>query len=1107
MTERLHFSKLLSTVALSFIALACTPNKSATSKVAIKMPGNSSQSLSNKLSQSVSAQASPWDEMCYLVNVTGGSITSKKKNSCEVRKGITTKFIAAGATVNLSIPQGLGYNLQLIGYQRTLATDPCPTINADSDLESLDQSKLKELALQNFDAEGEQTTVTINAAVPANNLQTQYALAASCSAAPAAVISVSDVSYNFGTLINGNSAVKTFTLTNTGSVTATTLVANGLAAPYSISGGTCVGNLAAAATCTVQVTFTPTATGTHSDGLDISFNDGIAAQSFSHTFSGTSVAPAALTVSDGPTYDYGLIANGGSSVKQFTISNTGGSNASSLVISGLAAPFSWSGGSYPGTGGDCTAALAAAASCVIEVQFSPTSTGIHSDTINVSYFDGAATQAPSRNVQGAGAAPALLTLSTGSYAFGLKAIGSATDYSFTLSNSGGVSATVLSGAALTAPFNWKGGTYPGTGGTCTNTLAAGANCALIVTYSPTASGAHAGTVSISYHNGAVPSQNVSSSLSGTGANPFTWTGNSGNNNFTTAANWLGGVVPSPSDTAHFTSACSGANCDVNLASAITVGGLKFYPTYTGTFTQGTFAITLGSGGFEIVGGTFVGGSANISVNGPVFINGGTMTFPSGVFSAEGFSKSNSPTINHNNGTAKLTTSPCASSTLATDDLRFYNLELAQNCSGYDFYIDASNTPTLFVDNDLILNAPGSSLMNFNGTTQVEVKGDLMVTDFDGGNSKIKMVGTGPQSISQTSGYLPNLELGTSTVNLSGTVGLRGNLSSSGGILAGDGASTMIFEPNYACGDTSLDVTASTFDTVIFDSTCSGERAFSLSGSGNILNNLHFATSGNSIKINGGNLYAYGDVYNDSAQMLGGSSVIIMTGANTQTISGFAGAKFPSIDVQKVGSFDQVNLSGDVGIAESFTQTGQGLINPSTSNVIFYALGASPQVQIPTSLNNVTFKRVTGSGSINLISTVKANGNLVLDGSAGPCIEINGQSLNGTDLYSSCESPTTGTSVVMFDSGSTHDWHITPSTYLPLAIDIANNSTLSLVSSATYLAQDIDLRTGSTLNLNGKLLNWTGTFQAETGSIINRSAGNFIAVGGGSFVDGGATNNP
>ena len=69
-------------------------------------------------------------------------------------------------------------------------------------------------------------------------------------------------------------------------------------------GGTC-GNNIPVGTCTIVVTYNPTSTGAMSDTININFNDGAINQVATQALSGTGLAPAALSVSDGDTYSFG----------------------------------------------------------------------------------------------------------------------------------------------------------------------------------------------------------------------------------------------------------------------------------------------------------------------------------------------------------------------------------------------------------------------------------------------------------------------------------------------------------------------------------------------------------------------------------------------------------------------------------------------------------------------------------------------------------------------------------------------------------------------------------------------------------------------------------
>lgn len=211
---------------------------------------------------------------------------------------------------------------------------------------------------------------------------------------------------------------------------------------------------------------------------------------------------ALLTISDGPVYSFGNQTLGSATDKTFTITNTGSGTATSIAASALSSPFAFKGGSYPGTGGTCTASVAAAASCTVVVTYSPVTAALHTDAVSLNYNDGSSVQISSRAIQGTGQAAGSLIISDApSYDFGSQTTGTSVDYSFTVTNTGGSMATALMGGALSAPFSWKGGTYPGTGGTCAASLAGGASCTIVVTYAPSSVGMHFETVTLNYNDG------------------------------------------------------------------------------------------------------------------------------------------------------------------------------------------------------------------------------------------------------------------------------------------------------------------------------------------------------------------------------------------------------------------------------------------------------------------------------------------------------------------------------------------------------------------------------------------------------------------------------
>lgn len=97
-------------------------------------------------------------------------------------------------------------------------------------------------------------------------------------------------------------------------------------------------------------------------------------------------------------------------------------------------------------------------------------------------------------------ASALLVISDATtYNFGSITVSTNVDKTFTVSNSGSAPASSMAGLAFSnAAYTFKGGSYPGTGGTCSTTLAALSSCTVVVTANSASIGTIASTLQISY---------------------------------------------------------------------------------------------------------------------------------------------------------------------------------------------------------------------------------------------------------------------------------------------------------------------------------------------------------------------------------------------------------------------------------------------------------------------------------------------------------------------------------------------------------------------------------------------------------------------------------
>src|SRR2546426_10762161 len=161
--------------------------------------------------------------------------------------------------------------------------------------------------------------------------------------------------------------------------------------------------------------------------------------------------------------------------------------------------------------------VAPGTSCTIGVSFTPAAPGARAAAVNIT--DDAVGSPQSVSLAGTGIAPAV-TLPPASLAFGTQRVSTPSPVqTVTLTNSGTAPlsiATAVLGGANAGDFALASGT------TCINgaTLAAGANCVLNLTFTPTAASARTATAIIT--DDAVGSPQ-SLSLTGTGVTPPTAT--------------------------------------------------------------------------------------------------------------------------------------------------------------------------------------------------------------------------------------------------------------------------------------------------------------------------------------------------------------------------------------------------------------------------------------------------------------------------------------------------------------------------------------------------------------------------------------------------------
>ena len=335
------------------------------------------------------------------------------------------------------------------------------------------------------------------------------------SATVPSTLTISPASFDFGTKPTDSYYEQTFTVTHSGQVAANSISRSISGSGFSLSTNNCPTSLNSGASCSMVVRFTPSSAISYSGQFRVSYTNGYQTNTTTVNLTGTGSPTAALSFSPS-SYDFGKIIQTQSSTKTITVVHSGPIAATSMSLATLSAPYSFKGGTYPGTGGTCSDSLSSG-SCTMVIEFAPTNTGVKNQTLSLNYYNGNVNRTTTASLTGESLAQAIISISeTNPYTFGTTNLSGTIDKSFTLSNSGSVSGTSIAGSFDMTQFSFKGGSFPGTGGNCTSTLTSGGNCSIVLTFKPTQVMTYTGTFTLTYNDG-LRAQTEFKTLKGTGS--------------------------------------------------------------------------------------------------------------------------------------------------------------------------------------------------------------------------------------------------------------------------------------------------------------------------------------------------------------------------------------------------------------------------------------------------------------------------------------------------------------------------------------------------------------------------------------------------------------
>jgi trimeric autotransporter adhesin len=596
---------------------------------------------------------------------------------------------------------------------------------------------------------------------------------------------------------------------------------------FARSGGTCGTTLATGTTCTVIVSFTPTAAGTRSGTLTLSHASLLTPIATALTGTGSGGASPAPVATITPTsLTLASTAIGTTSAAQnVTVSNTGSAalSISALTLSNTA--------DFVIAGGTCSAggSVAAASSCTVSLTFRPAAGAAGARTGSLSIVHNAPGSPGSVNLSGtatAAAAPAAAL--TASLAYGSLNVGTtSTAQTATLSNTGNAPLTIGTLSTGSTEFAISGGTCAAGG-----TVAAAGSCTVNLTFTPSAAGARTAMLTITHTAAGGQS---STSLSGTGValtpviglSPTTLSfsqmvnttsvaqtvtlSNTGNAPLVLGTLTLGGALAAEFLIASGTTCTAGGSVAANASCAIK---LSFTPTANGP-RSASLAITHNAAGSP--SSVTLNGTGTATAQPAMSLNAATLTFGSQVLGSASASQS---VVVTNSGSATLTFSGLTlAGSAATDFTR------GGTCSAIGTLTAGATCTVSFTFTPGAIGARSATL--------------TLASDASNGSAVLSLTGTGAPVPTPSVSLAPStLAFGSQSTGVPSTVRSATLTNSGSGALNLTGiTATSGFGVSHNCGS-SVATGASCTLSVTFTPTGLGAAAGSVSVASNATGSPH-----------------------------------------------------------------------------------------------------------------------------------------------------------------------------------------------------------------------------------------------------------------------------
>lgn len=538
---------------------------------------------------------------------------------------------------------------------------------------------------------------------------------------------------------------------------------------------------------------------------------------------------------------------------------------------------------------------------------------------------------------------------------------------------------------------------------------------------------------------------------------------SGSASWNTSGNWSCGHVPTTSDIATFTSAY---NTSVTLDANVDVSGINIGSSYSGTFTQGSYTIQVGTGNFVQSSGIFTASTYTFNVKGSITLSGGTFNNGGGTVNLNAStgtqtitctgSPFNLVTMNQTNFSSTVTISSGCTVPVGTDptlQLGYINgitVNGALSGSG-TLKLKGYNNGSTWYNPKLTLSCGNSScLSGFSGL-------DLASAN-NATTSGIALTISGSGTVFDTSSY-STINISTDSLILSssasfiaptGTINIKDSITINPGTTFNANGGTL----NFNSSDSAQTVTCSQATNFNFITISTGnQRTFTLGSGCTATLSASHPTIYSPVVINGtlNNSGTANVAYNVTVGSDGifGGTVNLNSNSSTQTIT-CSGSPFNLV------TMNQTTFSTNVTISSGCT----------------VPVGDNPTLQVGGSSSGLTVNgTLSGSGTLKLKGynngTTWYNPPLTLSCGNSSCLS----GFTGLDFTTANNNTA---SYPLTISGAGTSFNANNYSTLKLVYLILSSSAVFTAPSGTMnIPRELTINSGTTFNANGGTINFNG----------------------------------